>query len=70
MDWRKSESLEHASLLHSPSESGVGFEVDVVVVVVVVVVVIVVVVVAAAVVMFGIEHESPLYRFPNGSRTG
>ena len=65
MDWRKSESLEHASLLHSPSESVV-----VVVDVVVVVVVTVVVVVAAAVVMLGIEHESPLYRFPNGSRAG
>ena len=67
MDWRKSESLEHASLLHSPSDTDVGFVVDVVVVVVVAVVV---VVVAAAVVMLGIEHESPLYRFPNGSRAG
>ena len=66
LDWRKSESLEHASLLHSPSES-VVVVVDVVVVVVVAVVV---VVVAAAVVMLGIEHESPLYRFPNGSRAG
>ena len=54
----------------------VGFEADVVIVVVVAVVVvmvvdvIVVVVVAAAVVMLGIEYESPLYRFPNGSRAG
>ena len=66
MDWRNSESLEHASLLHSPSESGVEFEVDIVVVVVVVIAVVVVV----AVVMLGIEHESPLYRFPNASRAG
>ena len=56
MDWRKSESLEHASLPHSLSESDVGFVVDVVVVDVVVVVVVIVVVVvlsvvAAAVVM-------------------
>ena len=65
MDWRKSESLEHASLLHSPSESVV-----VVVDVAFVVAVVVAVVVAAAVVMLGIEHESPLYRFPNGSRAG
>ena len=66
MDWRKSESLEHASLLHSPSDTDVGFVVDVVVAVVSVVVV----VVAAAVVMLGIEHETPLYRFPNLSRAG
>ena len=51
-----------------------GFEADVFIIVVVAVVVVmvvdVVVVVAAAVVMLGIEHPSPLYRFPNGSRAG